>query len=91
VSDGAVTSHETNPGSGRKVVRVVFLLFCLEIGLILVLLPWTLLWDNNFFVSLFPDWSRLWLNSYVRGAVSGLGLVNLWIAASQAISLARGR
>ncbi|MCB1020760.1 MAG: hypothetical protein H6509_05435 [Bryobacterales bacterium] len=82
-------SQQAAPGSGRRVVRVVFLLFCLEIGLILLLLPWTLLWDNNFFVSLFPQWSRFWLNSYVRGGVSGLGLVNLWIAISEAFRLAR--
>ena len=90
MSDGAAPSVEAESSSGRRVVRVVFLLFCLEIGLILMLLPWTLLWDNNFFVSLHPDWSRIWLNSYVRGAISGLGLVNLWIALSEAMRLMRG-
>jgi hypothetical protein len=90
MADGA-TVQPTETRGGRRVLRVVFLLFCLEIGLILLLLPWTLLWDNNFFVSLFPGWSRFWLNSYVRGAVSGLGLVNLWIAISQALALNRGR
>ena len=89
MADGAAATQGSQNKSGRRVLRVVFLLFCLEIGLILLLLPWTLLWDNNFFVSLFPGWSRFWLNSYVRGAVSGLGLVNLWFAASQALSMAR--
>jgi len=89
MSDGAAAPHEAEAASGRRVVRVVFLLFCLEIGLILLLLPWTLLWDNNFFVSMFPEWSRFWLNSYVRGAVSGLGLVNLWIAISESLRLMR--
>jgi hypothetical protein len=90
MADGAAT-QPVESRSGRRVLRVVFMLFCLEIGLILLLLPWTLLWDNNFFVSLFPGWSRFWLNSYVRGAVSGLGVVNLWIAASQALAMSRGR
>lgn len=90
IADGAA-AQPAESRSGRRVIRVVFMLFCLEIGLILLLLPWTLLWDNNFFVSLFPGWSRFWLNSYVRGAVSGLGLVNLWIAVSQAVNLTRGR
>lgn len=89
MSSDAAAPQEVDSGSGRRVVRVVFLLFCLEIGLILLLLPWTLLWDNNFFISLFPEWGRIWLNSYVRGAVSGLGLVNLWIALSEALRLAR--
>ena len=90
MSSEAAAPQEAESGSGRRVVHVVFLLFCLEIGLILLLLPWTLLWDNNFFVSLLPEWSRFWLNSYVRGAVSGLGLVNLWIAFTEALSLTRG-
>lgn len=90
MSGDAVVPQDVDSSSGRRVVRVVFLLFCLEIGLILLLLPWTLLWDNNFFVSLFPEWSRLWLNSYVRGAVSGLGLVNLWIAFTEAMRLTKG-
>ncbi len=90
MSDGAAPTQQVEDGSGRRVVRVVFLLFCLEIGLILMLLPWTLLWDNNFFVSLFPEWGRLWLNSYVRGAVSGVGIVNLWIAISEGLRLMRG-
>ena len=85
----AAEQQDAGPGTGNRVVRVVFLLFCLEIGLILLLLPWTLLWDNNFFVSLFPEWNRFWLNSYVRGAVSGLGLVNLWIALTEAVRLTR--
>jgi hypothetical protein len=89
MADGATASQTPEKKSGRRVIRVVFMLFCLEIGLILLLLPWTLLWDNNFFVSLFPGWSRFWLNSYVRGGVSGLGLVNLWIALSEGFRLTR--
>lgn len=89
MSSDAAASREAEATSGSRVVRVVFLLFCLEIGLILLLLPWTLLWDNNFFVSLYPEWSRFWLNSYVRGAVSGLGLANLWIAVTEAFRLMR--
>ena len=72
----------------RKVLHVVFALFCLEVGLILLLLPWTLLWDNNYFLSL-PMWREFWTNSYVRGAVSGLGLLNLWIAALEGLRLWR--
>ena len=69
--------------SGQRTIllsRIVFLLFCIEVGLVLLLLPWTLLWDNNYFFSLQPRHSSLWLSNYLRGAVSGLGLVNLWMA-----------
>ena len=92
-ASNAETAGATPPDPGsvraRGVVRIVFILFCLEVGLILLLLPWTLLWDNNFFLTLSPAWSRFWLNSYVRGAVSGLGAVNLWIAAVEARRMLR--
>lgn len=75
----------------RRIVRIVFILFCIEIGLVLLLLPWTLLWDNNYFLSLEPRWSSVLLSSYTRGAVSGLGIVNLWIAFSEALRISQGR
>ena len=78
--------HES--ARARKVIQVVFALFCFEVGLILLLLPWTLLWDNNYFLSL-QVWREFWTNSYVRGAVSGLGLLNLWIAAAEGLRLWR--
>ena len=60
------------------------MLFCLEIGFVLLLLPWTNLWDSNYFSSLTPAWNPLWLSTYVRGAISGIGLVNMWIGVSEA-------
>ena len=70
------------PAPTRKAIllsRIVFLLFCLEVGLVLLMLPWTLLWDNNYFFSLQPQNSSFWLSNYLRGAVSGIGIVNLWM------------
>ena len=73
----------------RRVIRIVFILFCMELGLILVFLPWTLLWDNNFFLTLERGWTEFWMSSYTRGAVSGLGLLNLWIAVQESLRLWR--
>ena len=82
---------EADSARARRILRIVFLLFCLEVGLILLLLPWTLLWDNNYFFSLSSGWRTFWLSSYLRGAVSGLGLVNLWIASVEGFRLIRRR
>ena len=71
----------------RRILRIVFILFCVEIGLILVALPWTRLWDNNYFFSLDPRLSSWLMSSYVRGGVSGLGLVNLGIALAELFRL----
>ncbi len=84
------SGREVQPGWCPKGTRantlthVVFVLFCLEIGFVLLLLPWTDLWDGNYFSSLTPAWNPLWLSAYVRGAVSGIGLVNMWIGVSEA-------
>ena len=81
------------PGGQRAPVKsrvmlgqIVYLLFCFEVGSVLLMLPWTLLWDNNYFFSLQPQHSEFWLSNHLRGAVSGIGLVNLWMGA---IELAR--
>ena len=72
------------PDRARTITNVLFILFCIEIGLVLFLLPWTLLWDNNYFFSLTPQWNPFWLSTYLRGAVSGIGVVNLWIGLGEA-------
>jgi hypothetical protein len=51
--------------------------YLLETGLVLLVVPWTTFWERNFFVDYAP-WLREILDSpFARGAVSGLGLVNL--------------
>ncbi len=67
--------------------QVIYLLFCIEVGLVLLLLPWTLLWDNNYFFSLQPQHSEFWLSNHLRGAISGVGLVNLWLGLDEAITV----
>jgi len=84
-----VLAAERESARARRVIRIVFILFCLEVGLILLALPWTLLWDNNFFFSLEPELRETLLSPYTRGAVSGLGAVNLWIALTEAARLFR--
>lgn len=84
-------SHADASAKSRRVLRIVLALFCFEIGLILLALPWTLLWDRNYFFSLNVAVGRFMLSSYVRGGVSGLGLVNLWFALSETVRLVRER
>ena len=50
----------------------------LEVGLLLVVLPWSGFWDRNYFVSASPGLRRFIANDFVRGAVTGLGFVNLF-------------
>jgi len=73
----------------HKMSAVLFITFCLEIGFFLLVFPWTEYWDNNYFSALVPEWHRWWENSYVRGAISGLGAVNLYISLMEMVRLRR--
>jgi hypothetical protein len=73
----------------HRMYAVLFVTFCLEIGLFLLIFPWTDYWDGNYFSWLFSGWHRYWDNTYVRGGISGLGVVNLYIAVAEAIRLRR--
>ncbi len=57
----------------------------LYLGLVLVFLPWTHMWTYNRFLLYFAPVARLSATGAVRGLVSGLGLLNLWIAIFDAI------
>lgn len=53
------------------------ILFCLELGVFLIVLPWTPLWEGNYFLFRYPALAPWLLNHYLRGAISGLGLVDI--------------
>ncbi|MFZ0662868.1 MAG: hypothetical protein WAM66_09260 [Acidobacteriaceae bacterium] len=63
-------------------VRVVVRLY---LGLIVIVLPWTHFWSDNRLLLLVPHLSFFALNGVIRGIVSGLGLLNIWIAVQDAI------
>jgi len=65
----------------NRALRIILLLLWLELGLLLVLLPWSDYWELNYFLNRFPSLIPYLLNPYVRGAISGLGLVDAILAA----------
>jgi hypothetical protein len=73
----------------QKMSAVLLVAFCLGIGLFLLIFPWTAYWDANYFGSLIPEWHLYWDNMYVRGAVSGLGVVNIYISILELYRLRR--
>ncbi|HET7293534.1 MAG TPA: hypothetical protein VFM88_14005 [Vicinamibacteria bacterium] len=62
----------------------------LLVGIVLLVAPWTVLWEGN--VLLQPSsWLRgVLLSPFARGAVSGLGLVNIVLAIDEARQLLAG-
>ena len=68
-------------------VRVIVRLYlCLNV----VVLPWMHFWDENRLLALIPHLAPVALNGIVRGVVSGLGLLNIWIAIHDAIHYKEG-
>lgn len=63
-----------------RALTIVYILFCFEMGAFLFVLPWVSLWSRNVFVAQYPWVSDLALNYFVRGAVSGIGLADVWLA-----------
>ena len=73
----------------KRILGLVFVVFCFEIGVVLMVLPWLNSWDANLAAS-FPWLATLWPNTFFRGAVSGLGMVNIYISFLELLSLLRG-
>ena len=85
---------QTSPQSSRrrwcqKIGRPAYPMYCFVLGMSLVLLPWLELWDRNYFWSVGPAGAPLWTSPFVRGAVSGLGVVNIGIAFSELFRIRR--
>jgi hypothetical protein len=51
-------------------------------GVLLILLPWLGYWDHNFFLDKYPGLIPVLLHPSVRGAVTGLGAMDILLAGS---------
>jgi hypothetical protein len=59
----------------------------IEVGLLLIVLPWSAFWERNYFAQAWPWLLPITTNNFVRGAISGLGIVNLAAGFSEMMSL----
>ena len=75
----------------RTVVRLVYVAYFLEVGLALLVVPWSDLWMRNYFVNRWPSFGAVAADPFVKGAVSGLGLVNLALGLVDLSRLFKGR
>jgi hypothetical protein len=73
-----------------RLLGISFAIFAFEIGLFLVIFPWMGdSWDLNYIQSLGPVLQNVWDEPYFRGAVSGLGFLNIYIGMLQIARLFR--
>ena len=71
--------------------RVVYAAGFLELGLVLMVIPWSMYWDRNYFAQALPAVHQLITNNFVRGAVSGLGVINVAIGIAELVSMIAAR
>ncbi len=73
----------------EKAAAVVYCVFCIEIGLFLLVYPWMRSWEQNYLIQMQPALTGFLTSVQFRGAVSGLGILNLFAAVSEILALRR--
>lgn len=81
----AGVSEPQRHGWMHRISGLLFVLLTLELGLFLLIYPWMEAWDRNFVVQWRADWRPFLLSHEFRGALSGLGVLNLFIAAGEIV------
>jgi len=78
---------ETNPEGGDKphagimywIWNISYITYSLWVGVFLLYLPWLKIWDNNYLLYMYPQIRAFVSNPFLKGAVLGLGIVNILI------------
>jgi len=68
----------------KRLLLGIFILLAFEVGLFLIMFPWSTPWNDNLFLNSIPGLKDILMSYYTRGAVSGLGFVNVLVAIGEA-------
>jgi hypothetical protein len=69
-----------------RLMMFVFVAFCIEVGLVLITVPWIPhLWDENSLLAAWPNLRAFLAHNFVRGAVTGIGLLDIWFGVYEAV------
>jgi hypothetical protein len=63
----------------------LFVLVSAVAGVLLIILPWTPEWTDNYLLLSYPSLRTLVANGFFRGLCSGLGLLDIWIGFWEAL------
>jgi hypothetical protein len=70
----------------QRLSLVVLVIFCFYIGGILSLLPWwPRYWEQNGWLMSHPALDAVLQRGWVRGVISGVGLLDMWIGISEMV------
>lgn len=68
---------------------ILYVLICLEVGIFLTLVPWSPVWERNYFLETYPRLRPFLLAPSLKGAVAGLGLANIYLGFSEVFTRRR--
>jgi hypothetical protein len=71
--------------------RLLFAAYFFEVGFLLVIIPWSTFWDQNALLEAVPALYRWTRSEFVRGAVSGLGALNIGAGLAELVAAWVGR
>lgn len=86
--DGALDQQEGHSSVQLWMHRIAVFLFVLisaVAGVLLIILPWTPEWTDNYLLLSFPTLRTIVSNGFFRGICSGLGLLDIWIGFWEAL------
>jgi len=69
----------------RRVGVLLFVFLCATLGVMLMIVPWSPEWSDNRLLLPYPGIRQFISSGFVRGVVTGLGLLNVWIGFWEAI------
>jgi hypothetical protein len=64
----------------NRILRALTVVLLFEMGALLLYLPWSAFWEENYFLSHFPWLMRVVLHPSMRGLVSGIGVLDIFVA-----------
>jgi len=78
-------SHYGVPRWVSRIFLVIEVMIWVELGMILVIVPWTRAWSDNGLVLNYPRIREFLSMDFIRGVVTGIGLLDIWAGVWQAI------
>jgi hypothetical protein len=79
-------AEELPPVWLQRTFIFVYVLFCMTLGMALVTLPWTSTWFEEGVIARWPAAQEFLQTGFVRGCISGLGFVDIWLGVLEAIN-----
>jgi hypothetical protein len=64
----------------NRLLRALAVVLLFEMGALLLYLPWSSFWEQNYFFREFPGLIHILLHPSVRGMVSGFGVLDILLA-----------